>query len=155
LAGDDGAHRAFETHMEGAPVIATLIQGWRLRQRWLRAEVKLILQGKALCRAFCDGDKGRAGALFDAVADGKDADPVVVAALVPFFGALEQFRPMRMEIEKNLTRQVKQLPIYAWAKSVKGFGTLNLIGLIGEAGDIAKYRNPSCLWKRLGLAVIN
>ncbi len=48
-----------------------------------------------------------------------------------------------------------QLPIWPWVKAVSGFGPLNLAAIVGEAGDISRYRNPSCLWKRLGLAVID
>lgn len=32
---------------------------------------------------------------------------------------------------------------------------INLAAIIGECGEIAGYRNPSCLWKRMGLAVID
>ena len=62
----------------------------------------------------------------------------------------------RATAEKEMTRLAKQLPVYPWAKSVKGFGDKGLAIICGEAGiPIAEYRTVEGLWKRMGLAVID
>lgn len=138
------------------PVIEQIIQMWRLRQRWHRAEKSLVLQGKALCRAWTAGDKTAASDLFDkARADITSVDPTLATALVPFMDAIGTFEPKRDGIEKHLKKMVRDLPIWPFVQSIKGFGEGNLAGVIGECGDIGTYRNHSCLWKRMGLAVID
>lgn len=78
---------------------------------------------------------------------------------------------VRMVAERRMEDLARLLPVYAWARSVKGFGALGLAILTAEAagwdlyipGDdetkrqrlIGEYRTVSGLWKRMGLAVIN
>lgn len=63
---------------------------------------------------------------------------------------------LRNEVEKTMRRLAKELPCYAFAEQVRGFGDLALAVLQAEAGiPFAEYRTVSGLWKRLGLAVIN
>jgi hypothetical protein len=135
--------------------IAVIVQLWRLRQRWHRAEKALILQAKAVCRAWTDGDKIEAGKLFDKIADGDSTNPELTAALDPFLMAISIFEPQRAAIEKRLRKMAEALEIWRWAKDVKGFGALNLAAIVGECGEVGSYRNPSCVWKRMGLAVID
>lgn len=136
-------------------IIAEITQLWRMRQRWHRAEKSLILQGRAVCRAWTAGDKDEAAKLFDAVTQGADgADPILIVALQPFLAARDQFEPERKAIEKRLRALARSLPIWPWVANVKGFGDLNLAAIVGEAGDAGCYRTPACLWKRMGLAVI-
>jgi hypothetical protein len=137
-----------------APVVEEIIQLWRMRQRWHRAEKSLILQGKAVCRSWTAGDKDAANALYGDAASGKVADPILLMALAPFLSAQEPFARERLAIEKRLRKLAQSLPVYPWVKSVKGFGDLNLAALVGECGDIGSYRGPAALWKRMGLAVI-
>jgi hypothetical protein len=47
---------------------------------------------------------------------------------------------------------VKDLPAFAWAESVKGFGGLSLAVLLGETGNLSRFRNRDCLVKRMGIA---
>lgn len=58
-------------------------------------------------------------------------------------------------IETRMEKLARQLPVYPWAKAVKGFGDLALAVVIGEAGDLSNYATKERLWKRLGLAVID
>lgn len=155
LGGDGGAHPGRDDRHETSPAVAEIIQLWRMRQRWHRAEKALILQGRALCRGWTEGDKTEANRLFDAAADGKAVDAGLTMALAPFLAAITGFRPERAAIEKRLRKLARELPFWPWVGEVKGFGDLNLAAIVGEAGEIASYRNPSCLWKRMGLAVIN
>lgn len=66
--------------------------------------------------------------------------------------ALEPCTNARHDIELEMKRIVRTLPIYAWAKEVKGLGELGLAVIIAEAGDLSKYPKKGHLWKRLGLA---
>ena len=151
---DDAGQDIHDTQSDSAGVVNQIVQLWRMRQRWHRAEKSLILQGKALCRAWCDGDKTKASEMFDAAANGKDCPMEVAIALMPFLSSIERFKPERTKLEKELQKLAKSLPVWSWVSIQRGFGALNLAALVGEAGDIGSYRNPSCLWKRMGLAVI-
>jgi hypothetical protein len=139
-------------HIEPTPA-DEIVQGWRMRQRWHRAEKSLRLQGKAFCRAHTDGDKEAGSQLFDEARAG-NAPAHVVFGLMPFFNAIDSFGPERKQIEKRLRLLAQSLPVWPWVASVKGFGDLNLAALVGECGDIGSYRSPAAIWKRMGLAVI-
>jgi len=67
----------------------------------------------------------------------------------------EPWELIKKELEVRMRKLAQMLPVYPWAKDIKGFGDLSLARLIGEAGDISRYKNPQCLWKRMGLAVID
>ena len=152
---DGGAHLTGDHHRLPSPAVAEIIQLWRMRQRWHRAEKALTLQGRALCRSWTEGDKTEANRLFDAAGRGGAVDPGLAMALAPFLAAIAGFGPERAGIEKRLRKLAHELPFWSWVAEIKGFGDLNLAGLVGEAGELASYRNPSRLWKRMGLAVIS
>ena len=61
----------------------------------------------------------------------------------------------RHGIELEMKRIARSLPIYEWAKPIKGFGELGLAVLLAEAGNLSDYRKKGHLWKRLGLAPYN
>jgi hypothetical protein len=150
--------------------------GWRMRQRWHKAEKSLILQGKAFCRGYCDGDKDRANALFDAafkeflnVMKG-ESEPTkelpfeVSIALDPFFVSLKKFQDERKKLERDLDKTARTLPTYEWAMAVPGFGAGSFLSIIGEATvveldgslrTIGDYHSVAGLWKRMGVAIIN
>jgi hypothetical protein len=151
---DDDGQIPNETHTTDAYVIDQIRQLWRMRQQWHRAEKALVLQAKAICRSWTNGDKVEAGKLFDAVEDNKSAPVEVIIALMPFLTSINGFHPERVKIEKQLQKLAKSFPVWPWVAAQKGFGALNFAAIVGEAGDVGSYRNPSCLWKRMGLAVI-
>lgn len=154
-AGDQRAHSPSETQIGASPLIAEITQLVRMRRRWHKAEKSLTLQGKALCRSWTNGDKDEANAAYDRAADGKPDDPMLAMALAPFLDAKARFETERGAIEKTLRKLARTLPVWkAWAEGVKGLGDLRLAVIVGECGDIGAYRNPSCFWKRMGLAVI-
>jgi hypothetical protein len=73
--------------------------------------------------------------------------------------ALAPLQQRRDDIEKQMVSFAKQLPAYAFAKGVKGFGDLAFAVVVGEAGDLNGERYTAGqglgvrrLWKRLGLA---
>ena len=81
-----------------------------------------------------------------------DGDPRIVVMISSTDEARETFDNMRAEQEKAMEALAKQLPIYPWVESIRGFGALGLATIVAEAGDISKYPNPQKLRKRLGFA---
>lgn len=150
-----GAQGRDDAHLHTSPAVAEIVQLWRLRQRWHRAEKALTLQGRAMCRAWTDGDKDSANKLFDKAEDGEAVDAKLQMALEPYLAAIQQFRPLRLALEKRLKKLAQIQPEWSWVQSVKGFGPMNFAAITGETGGIGMYRNPSCVWKRMGLAVID
>jgi hypothetical protein len=152
-----GVHKPSVTQCisDTAELISDITYLWRLRQRWHKAEKSLILQGKALCRSKVpEGDKKLATELFDRVVDEKETETGISSALQPFLLSIEHFQSSRKGIEKELVKMARKLPAYDWIKSVHGIGDGGYASIVGEAGDITKYKSVAALWKRMGLAVI-
>jgi hypothetical protein len=59
---------------------------------------------------------------------------------------------IRRKTEADMERWVKQLPVYAWAEAIPGFGAIGLATIIAETGPLDRYPNVGKLWKRLGYA---
>jgi hypothetical protein len=57
-------------------------------------------------------------------------------------------------IEKAMGKLAIQLPGAVWWCSHRGMNIMGFAQIVGEAGDLGRFRNPSCLWKRFGLHVI-
>jgi hypothetical protein len=57
--------------------------------------------------------------------------------------------------KKQMETLAEQLPVSQWANGIRGFGALGLAIIVGEAGDLGGYSNPSKLWKRMGVAVLD
>lgn len=68
--------------------------------------------------------------------------------------AIEGFDRMKTQLEKEMVKLAKQLPVKPWVEhhDRRGFGPLFLAIVIGETGDLANYANPGKVWRRLGLA---
>lgn len=66
--------------------------------------------------------------------------------------AIEPCTKARHEIELEMQRIARRLPVYPWAKSIKGLGDRALAVIVAEAGDLSAYPKKGHLWKRLGLA---
>ena len=165
---------------ETTATIDDIIELHRQRQSNIRAKTKLILQAKALLRsALCsdadfedDNTKVETTTAFgtqrrkltksamkrvdDAYAAAKE-DPATPAGLMiaPFIGGIDLFEARQAQIEKQMVKLAKTLPVYPWAKSVKGFGDISFATIVGECGDIGTYKSIAAVWKRLGLAVIH
>lgn len=86
--------------------------------------------------------------------NGEDAGVLerVNASLLIFSGAVGLVQKGRDDTEKVMIQLAKDLPAYAWAKGVHGFGEKALAVIVGEAGDLSNYANVGKLWRRLGLA---
>jgi hypothetical protein len=160
---DAGALSGPETLRFVSPgIVDQLVQNWRRYQQWTRARVKLELQAQAICRQWTEGDKKKARTLWLAVwkAAGKSKkkiaiDKPVSDALMPLILAIKALDEFIGPLSKTLEQLAVQLPHWKFFEGIKGIGPATVAGLIGEAGDPWAYRNPSALWKRMGLAVID
>lgn len=88
------------------------------------------------------------------VLDGEDGE-IIEAFGDEFAGMAAALAPMevaRHNAELSMKRIVRKLPVYTWAKDVKGFGEIGLAVVLGEIGDPSNYPKKGHLWKRLGLA---
>jgi len=121
-----------------------------------RAEKSMTLRIKAKCRRLCGGDKTEAGKLYRSIMNGQGHKlaQTALAVSAPFLQARKLLHEQRADCEKQMTKMAKELPVWPWVESVRGFGALSLAGVVGEAGDLSNYATVSRLWKRMGLAVI-
>ena len=87
--------------------------------------------------------------------DHKAAAEAAAAMVSVLQVARQPMEEMRKKLEKRLIELAKTLPPAAFVESTPGFSYLGLATIVGECGDIGGYRNPSCLWKRMGLGCIN
>lgn len=85
----------------------------------------------------------------------EDVGEALAADLEVFRRMAEPAEKARHANELAMRRLVRSLPVYEWAKSVRGFGDLGLAVIIAEAGDLAGYPTHSHLSKRFGLAPYN
>ncbi len=140
------------------PLIAEITETWRQRQDMVRAQGKLTLQIKAICRRFCAGDKSDADKLYASIGNGM-AHPLAeqcAAAVSPLIVARHPLEAHRKLLEKHLTKLGAQLPIAHMADTIKGVNTLTLAKIVGECGDLSAYeKGVAGIWKRAGLAVID
>jgi hypothetical protein len=139
------------------PLIAEIVALWRRRQGLTRAKVRLELQAQAGIRFLCEGDKAEAAKLVK-LADNDSDDPkaqIAADLMAPYRMAQEPLERSLSALDRQLTKLAKGLPIWPYASSSRGLGALALAKIVGEAGDLSKYRTVSAVWKRCGLAVID
>ena len=140
-----------------APLIRKIIEVWRARQDMVRAEQKITLQIKSICRRFC-GDKSEADKLYRSMQNGMEHE---LADCCYLFckGLFESRMPLkhyRKVYEKALVKLAEQLPAIEFCNSVKGFGPMGLAAIAAEIGDMSKYhKGLDGVMKRAGLAVID
>ncbi|ESX78509.1 hypothetical protein [Mesorhizobium sp. LSHC414A00] len=156
-------HLGYQPTAAITEAVDAIINMHRLRQSMIKAQTKLKLQAMASIRFAVheDGDydsdesKAKARKRADALYRTVEADPshALYGHIMPYIAALEPLDAQRAAYEKELVKLVKRLPVYEWARAVKGFGDVSFATIVGECGDIGTYRNPSCVWKRMGLAV--
>lgn len=157
LYPDQVAQHGDATQSRVSRLIGSIIELHRQRVDLHKAEKSLTLQIKAKCRRLCDGDKKEADKLYASMFNGKGHELAETALITasPFIQARSLLNEQRAACEKELTKAAKELPVWAWVESIRGFGAGSLVAIVGEAGDLSQYSNPAKLWKRMGLAVIN
>lgn len=150
-----GAQPWPDAHGPSSPMIDSIIELCRMRNRMMRAEISLILQAKAMCRSFTSGDKTEATKLYNQAAKGKSVGSALDLALVHYLAPIKDFARERANYERQIKKDTMTLAAWPWVAGIRGFGVGNFGLLVGEAGDIGSYKNPSSLWKRMGMAVID
>lgn len=134
--------------------VATIVDLWRQRQQLRKTQASLGLQAQAMCRRYVAGDKEAAQKAWAAIQKGK-GDPDLAMIVQPYIEGGAPFERNAHLLEKQLAKLVRTLPIWTWAKDVRGLGELSVAGLVGEAsGNIGDFKSVSAVWKRMGLAVI-
>lgn len=172
----DGAGRSLiastaETEQPAPSPLDQLAELQVRRKFYIAATNKQTNAAKALARRAIgwrhDGSEedrekmnGRAAKIVAAALAGKEQkaeDAAVFGALAAdlavIASAIAPLQNARHQVELEMKRLARKLPVAAWAKDVHGLGELGLAVIVGEAGDLAKYPKKGHLWKRLGLAV--
>lgn len=115
-----------------------------------RARQRLELQGMAMCRSLCGGDKTEGAKLY------KKPTPEVEIWLEPYSMAMAPLDVRIKDHEKHLTKLGSQFHVKEWMGSINGLSPRFLAMIVGEAGaGPGDFKSVSALWKRMGLAVIN
>ena len=119
--------------MANPDLIETIVTAYRERHDYLRAALRLEAQAAAMLRR----------------------DASAVDRIAPLVAAAADLRAhLVATYDTPLAQLARRLPVYPWAKAVRGFGDLSLAKIIGEAHDLSGYPDHSKLWKRMGLAVM-
>lgn len=145
-----------DAHKTSVSVVTKLREQHRQRQDLHRAEKSLTLQIRAKCRRLVGGDLDQADALYSAMS-GKGEHPLAETALSasgPFLEARARLLASRKEVERQMVKLARSLPVAGWVESTRGLGLAGVAAIIGECGDLSAYSNPAKLWKRMGLAVM-
>ncbi len=163
----DEATTAALPHRETTPAELAIIEEVdrinRRRNQYIKDRIRLINGGKAQLRLAVGAAKFTGEKTKEELEEmRKAADKAWTAACKPdhpnheliaaTLAAIEPLDAAQEACEKLLVKLVKQLPVYEWVKSVNGFGDVSFATIVGECGDIGAYRNPSCIWRRMGLA---
>lgn len=118
--------------------IASVLELWRQRQAWHRAEKSLILQSKSLCRRLVGGDKDKGKELYEVVL--KDGEhPLKMEATLatgPLVVALEQVSSSRKEIEKRMENLAQYLPGYQYCIDTPGLSAFTIASLTAECAGV-------------------
>lgn len=146
-------------------VIAQVIELHKIRNGLVRAQTRLSNQARASLRRLVPdqeswGDevameriRKKVDKMFaEVAADPAHPDYILID---PYLQVSEPLAAHRKMYEKRMEKLVRGLPVYPWVKGVYGLGDTSFATIVGEAGDLGKYRDHSALWKRLGMAVID
>ncbi len=140
------------------PIVQEIVEVFRARQSMVRAQTKLILQAKAICRRFVGGDLKEADKLYKSLhgkAEHDMAQPAMFAA-IHILAQKENLDGPRKQMDKALTALGKKLPIAHMADKIKGLSHKGLAEIVAEAGDLSAYeKGLSGIKKRMGIAVID
>lgn len=153
----------FKTSGIHTEAIEDIIELARQRQDQIKAKTKLALQAQAILRRYFDGDKNQAAEAYRAAKGNPDHE--YYGDISVHLVAEELFEKQKNVFEKEMVRRVKGLPIYKWAKDIKGLGDNTFAVIIGECSgyhrdtgefySLGDFKSVSAVWKRMGLAVIN
>ena len=161
----EGNHTIFNAQAAHVPLSATIsavLEIWRRRQGWHRAEKSLTLQCQAFCRRLCAGDKAEGKALFKAI-ESKKEHPLAIPAMMsvaPLLTGREPIENERLEAEKQLRKMAVNLPGYKFCMETVGLSEFTIYALTGSCPGVnlrgfLDFDTYSRVFKRLGLAVMD
>lgn len=145
-------------------VVGSITELYRRRVDLQRAEMKLTLQIKAICRRLLMADgksfeeaTKESAALYNALStSGKHAlSSIGLLHAAPLLESREPLERNKKLLDKQLSGLAKELPIWEWSKGVRGLAATSLCSLIGEIGDLGQYATVAKVWKRMGVAVFD
>jgi hypothetical protein len=86
----------------------------------------------------------------------KDGDDDILDAVVTELRlvriCLEPLELRRKEVEREMKKLTRSLPVAEWVDGIAGFGPIGLAIIVAESGNLSNYPHHKMLWKRLGLA---
>lgn len=129
----------------------------RIKSICRRAARNFHCHGEKCAFKLCKPDEAEYRELCAAV-EGKGHHPLiehVSGSCGPIVAALKPLAESERVTTKALEELARELPLAAWAKEIRGFSILALAQLVGEAGDISRYRSLPAFYKRMGLAVFD
>jgi transposase len=98
--------------------------------------------------------KERAEVLYEAAAEsigiGEGRESIVLE-IKETISVIENIERFTKELEKHMSKHLKDVPYSRFILSMKGIGEITTAGLIGEMGDFEKYRTISEVIKHAGL----
>ncbi len=155
-------HRLIENQF--GDVVGSIIELYRRRVDLQRAEIKLTLQIKAICRRLLmatgkkyDEATEESAVLYDCLR-GHGEHALASSAFVhtaPLIAARVPLIEHRKIIEKQLASMAKELPIWEWSVGIRGLAALTLSSLVAEIGNPSGYSSVAKVWKRMGVAVMD
>lgn len=161
------------TNTEENAICQQIVSNHRFRQATIKSVLRLNNQTGAMTRTLLGyspfGEEkeqakllNRSVKILKAIGKGESLegeDGEIMAMVLPFYLSQQEAAKPIVKYQRSLERQMeklsKSLPVWPWVEEIRGFGPLALAMLIGETGRLSNYSNPSKVWKRLGVAVIN
>lgn len=140
------------THEE---TLKGLVLLYKQRRQFMNAEQRLKNQHDALARTATGKLKGKKKVVMTPAQIMMAGD--VAAVVNPFLSpAIGEFHKQRLAVERDIRKLARTLPAWEWVEGVRGISDLGFGVLVGAAGgDVGRFRNPSSLWKRFGVAVMD
>lgn len=158
-------------------IIDAIVERYKRRTSWHKAEKALTLQVKAIMRRILDNSKERANEaselidklkydqLLLAMAGQRDVGRKeqlgddhmeVLHEIFPLLSARIIVKQHRAAVEAELEDLAGKLPIAEWFdhEDQSGAGYGSLAAIIGSAGDLHNYPTVARFWKRMSLAVM-
>jgi hypothetical protein len=82
--------------------------------------------------------------------DDAEAIQILGADIGAMRSALQPIKVRRDEIESDMIRLARLVPLGTFIEETRGFDLIGLAVIVGEAGNLSNYPNVAKLWRRLG-----
>lgn len=140
--------------------VSEIVEQWKRRQAWHRAEKSLTLQAQAILRRLCGGSKEEAGVLYKVIMGKGDhaLAGIGLAACFPLLEAKKAIMDHRKPVEERLEKLADGLPGTQFVKETPGLSLFTLAAVVGECpgvnmSGLLDFGTVQRVWKRFGVAV--